>query len=79
MAVLIFSLATLVNIIVLRFKWNRNHKIDCICDFTILMVLLYIFGGSFEGTIIAMITGALMSTYLWFYPPRIKFKNPFRR
>jgi multisubunit Na+/H+ antiporter MnhB subunit len=78
MSILIFAIATVFNLIILRFKWNRQHKIDAVLDVCILAFLITVFGGSFEGTIIAMVSSFIMSLYLWFYPPKLLFKNPFK-
>jgi multisubunit Na+/H+ antiporter MnhB subunit len=76
MSVLIFAIVTVFNIIVLRYKWNKKHKLDAAFDLTFMLILLSIFGGSFEGTIIAMATGGLLSVYLWICPPKIRFPSP---
>ena len=62
------SIATALNFAILRYKLQLKRYADAILDFTTMLTLGYIFGGTLGGMTIAMIAGALISIYLWFNP-----------
>ena len=68
--IIMISIATAFNFAILRYKLNLHRYADAILDFMTMLTLGYVFGGTLGGMTIAMISGALISVYLWFNPAR---------
>lgn len=66
---LIISVATAINLIVVKYKIERKRYADAFLDGSALITLAMIFGGSFAGLTTATFTSAIISVYLWFNPP----------
>ncbi len=67
--VLIFSIATVLNIIVIYWKLRHDAVASGILDMAILALLAYTFSNSVTGLAIATVSSALFSIYLFFDPP----------
>ena len=68
-AILMFSIATFINIAAIFKKIEYERFNDAIFDFAILVILGWIFSGSIMGLAIGTTTSAMMSVYLYFSPP----------
>lgn len=64
MTLLILSIATFFNIVILHWKYKRKRYKDLAIDIAILVTLGSLFGGSIEGLSIATIVSMLISLYL---------------
>ena len=69
MTIIILSIATVFNLIVLRWKYNRERYADMAVDVALLTILSIVFSGTITGLAIATTVSAILSTYLIFYPP----------
>ena len=58
-----------MNLIVLKWKFERERYGDLFLDITALILLNMMFGGTVSGMMIAMMASAMISTYLFFNPP----------
>lgn len=71
--IFIVGLATAFSFAVLKWKFSNRRKLDALLDLACMVVLAYIFGGTYTGVAIAMMSSALISVYLIFNPFKIVF------
>jgi len=69
MEVLIVGILTAFNLIVIRWKFNHDHKLDALLDLFMITILNILFGGTKTGMSIAMVASFTISYYLYLYPP----------
>lgn len=74
--VLVIAVATASNFLLLKWKLEHKRYADFLFDITVLFALASFFGGTLQGMVIAMVSGAIVSTFLLVKPPR--FVNPFK-
>jgi len=68
MEILILSLATFFNLIILHIKYKRKRYEDMAIDIAVFLLLGWILGGSVMGFSVATVTSALISAYLLTQP-----------
>ncbi len=68
-SILMFGMATAMNVGILKFKLERGRYTDAALDFTILVVLAWLFAGTMTGLAIATVASAIISLYLMISPP----------
>lgn len=68
MEIILISVATALNIIVVISKLKKKRFFDSLVDVASTATLGMVFGGTLGGMTIAMISGALVTGYLWFKP-----------
>ncbi len=73
--ILLFGLATAMNIAVIKLKVEKERYPDAILDATLLIILAWIFGGSVTGLAVATVASAFISLYLFISPPDILIKR----
>lgn len=66
-----FGIATAFSFTILLHKLRKKRIEDFLVDVVLLIILATLFSGSQGGLTIAMIASAIISGYLWFYPPNI--------
>lgn len=71
MEYLIIGIATAFNLIVLKWKFEKKRYEDMLLDVMALGALSWMFGGTLGGMIVAMIASAIISFYLFLYPPKL--------
>ena len=71
MEIVVFAIATFFNFWILSEKLKRSRYLDTFIDFMTMVILGYLFSGTMAGMAIAMLTGVLISIYLWFRPYKI--------
>lgn len=69
MEFLIIGLATALNFIIIKMKLGRKRYEDAALDFTVMVVLVFMFSGSYAGVVVAMVSSTTFSLYLLFSPP----------
>ena len=69
MEYIIISLATAMNILIVKWKLEKGRYEDAILDGAILLGLAYVFQGSFGGLVVATISSAIISLYFIASPP----------
>ena len=69
--IILFGIATAMNIAVIKMKIEKERYPDAILDATLLVVLAWIFGGSVTGLAVATVASAFISLYLFISPPDI--------
>ena len=72
MELIIIGFVTAVNFLILKIKAEKNRWADLAFDIATLFILSYLFAGTLSGLTIAMVSSFVVSTYLYFYPPKIK-------
>jgi len=59
------------NFIILKVKAERGRYLDLSVDVAVLILLFYFAGSTVGGLFAAAITGAIVSLFLLFNPPRL--------
>ena len=68
MDIIILSLATFFNLIILHIKYKRERYPDMAIDIVVFIILGSILGGSVTGFSVATVTSVLISAYLLTQP-----------
>ena len=82
--ILVISIATAVNFLILKWKFEHRRYADLVFDLATLLALASLFGGTLGGMVITMVSGALVSFFLLLRPPKLHnplkglFRNPFK-
>ncbi|MDQ7060898.1 MAG: hypothetical protein Q9M43_07055 [Sulfurimonas sp.] len=71
MELIIIGLVTAANFLILKIKAEQNRWADLAFDVSVLFILSYLFTGTLGGLTIAMVSSFIVSTFLYFYPPKI--------
>lgn len=69
MEIFAVMIATALNFILLKYKFEHEKYIDLVLDVITLIILSKLFGGTLGGMVIAMGAGAMISVYLLMFPP----------
>jgi hypothetical protein len=76
---MIMGVAVAANILIIKFKIDRQRYSDALLDSTILVLIAFIFKGTISGLMVGTVASAIVSIYLWFSPPKEYFKTIFKR
>jgi Na+/H+-translocating membrane pyrophosphatase len=68
-AIIIFGIATAMNLGVIKMKLEHDRNADAALDFILLVLLTWIFGGTITGLAVATIASSFISLYLYVSPP----------
>ena len=74
MELAIFALigfAVAFNCLVIKHKLEKQRWADGLLDAALLILLSVLFMGSFGGLVVATIASALISVYLYVFPPKL--------
>jgi len=69
----IASIATAFNFLIILWKFNKLRHIDAILDLSIFIVIAVLFQGTITGLQIGMIASMIVSLYLLVNPPKLNF------
>jgi hypothetical protein len=69
LAIILFGMATAMNIGVIKWKLEKDRNADALLDAILLVALAWIFGGSITGLAVATISSSFISLYLLVSPP----------
>jgi len=69
LAIILFGMATAMNIAVIKWKLEKDRNSDALLDGIMLVTLTWIFGGSISGLAVATIASSFVSLYLLISPP----------
>ena len=67
----IIGIAVAFNFLVIKVKLERKRWGDAILDISLLTIISFLFAGSFGGLVVATIASAIISIYLFFFPPKL--------
>ena len=71
MEYLIIGLAVAFNFLVIKFKLEKGRYADGGLDFLLLVVLSFLFMGSYAGLVVSTVASAAISIVLYFFPPKL--------
>jgi len=71
MEFIIIGLAVAFNFLVIKVKFERKRYADGILDLTLLTIISFLFAGSFGGLVVATVASALISIFLFVFPPKL--------
>lgn len=69
--IIIASIATFFNFVVIMWKINRERYFNASLDAAIFVAICFLFQGTIQGLQIGMIASAMVSIYLIFYDVKI--------
>lgn len=70
MDILIMGMVTAINLAVLWLKFTKARYLDLTLDIIAISLLTTFFGGTMGGMGIAMVASAIITTLLYFRPPK---------
>ncbi len=71
MSLLLIGIAVAFNFLTIKVKLERGRYADAILDGSLLAILSFLFGGSYDGLVVSTIASAIISVYLYKYPPTL--------
>lgn len=71
---LVIGIVTALNLIFVKVKFEKGRWEDGIFDLVTLVLLTFVFSGSYAGLVVATITSLIISIYLLFSPPKFARK-----
>jgi len=69
MEFLVIGVAVAFNFLVIKAKFEHKRLADATLDLILLTVISLLFAGSFGGLVVATIASAIISIFLYFFPP----------
>jgi len=73
MEFLIIGVVVAFNMLVIYIKVKAKRFADAVLDFLMLLILSFIFGGTYSGLVVATVASFIISIYLFISPPKINF------
>jgi hypothetical protein len=70
MEFLLIGLATAINVIIVKMKFERKRWEDATFDLGLLILITIVFGGSYAGLVVGTIASMVISIYLYASPPQ---------
>lgn len=67
----IIAIAVAFNFLVIKYKFEKKRFADGILDVSLLTIISFLFAGSFGGLVVATIASAIISVFLFFFPPKL--------
>lgn len=74
MEYVLIGVVSAFNLIVVKMKLERKRYEDAFFDLGLMIVLAYMFSGSYGGTVVAMVASLAISLYLFVSPPKFTGK-----
>ena len=71
MEFIIIGIAVAFNFLVIKVKFERKRYADGILDLALLTIISFLFAGSFGGLVVATVASALISIFLFVFPPKL--------
>jgi len=71
MEFIIIGIAVAFNFLVIKVKFERKRYADGILDLALLTTISFLFAGSFGGLVVATVASALISIFLFVFPPKL--------
>ena len=70
-SLLLIGIAVAFNMLVIKYKFEKERWADGALDLFLLVVLSFLFMGSYAGLVVATIASAIISIYLYIFPPKL--------
>lgn len=74
-SLLIIGAAVAFNMLVIKVKFERARWADGSLDLFLLVLLSFLFMGSYAGLVVSTIASAIISVYLYIFPPKLPAFN----
>lgn len=71
MEYLIVGIAVFFNIAIIKWKFDKARYADASIDASLLILVAFVFSGSYGALIIGTVASALISLYLLISPPKL--------
>ena len=71
MEFILIGVATFFNIAVVKWKFDSGRTADACLDAILLVLVAFLFSGSYAALVVGSIASALVSIYLYFSPPKL--------
>ena len=71
MELFVIGLAVAFNCLVIKYKFEKGRWVDGTLDFFLLVILSFLFMGSYAGLVVSTIASAVISIYLFIFPPKL--------
>ena len=68
---LIIGIAVAFNVLVIKYKFEKSRFADAFLDLSLLVVLSFLFMGSYAELAVSTVASAIISIYLYFVPPKL--------
>lgn len=80
MEYVLIGIVSAFNLLIIKFKVDRKRYEDAFFDAGLMVVLAYLFAGSYGGMVVAMVASLVISIFLFISPPKFTNKaNTFLR
>jgi len=73
MEFLVIGVAVAFNFLIIKVKFEKRRLADATLDLLLLAVISFLFAGSFGGLVVATVASAIISVFLYFFPPDLTF------
>ena len=79
MEFLLIGVATAFNLMIIKWKLEHKRWADAVLDVFLLVILGFLFAGTFSGLVVATISSAFISLFLIAFPPKLpNFANTLK-
>ena len=73
MEFLITGIAVAFNLMVIKWKYEKKRYSDAALDATCLFIVTTVFSGTYGSLVVGTIASAIISIYLYIFPPKFQF------
>lgn len=70
MEIIILGAALAFNLLVIKYKFEAKRTEDASLDLGMLVLIAIFFSGSYPALVMGTVASAIISIYLYFYPPQ---------
>jgi len=70
MEFLVIGLVSAFNMLIIKFKFDKQRYEDAIFDTLLMILLAYLFSGTYSGMVVAMVASLVISIIFFLSPPR---------
>lgn len=71
---ILIGIISAFNLLIIKFKLDKKRFEDAILDTALMVVLAYLFSGSYAGMVVAMVASLVISIFLFISPPTFSSK-----
>lgn len=69
----IMGIALAFNLLVIKWKYEKGRLGDATLDAACLFLITTFFSGTYSALVVGTIASAIISVYLYIFPPKVKF------
>lgn len=71
MEYIVIGIAVAFNFLIIKYKFERSRYADATLDTALLVIISFLFAGSFGGLVVATVASATISLLLLIWPPKL--------